>query len=283
VYKIKLEYRSIFMNVPKKTLVLIILLVVMASPVLAANDHQENDHHGHPKVPAGIPSTVKNGMVNSYSTNWAGYDVVISTGEVTSVKGSWIVPAVNSKTGNSYSANWIGIDGDTSITVEQVGTSSDNPSKNVASYYAWYEFYPEPCCKFDNIQVKPGDNMSAEVWFENGVCHATITDETTGQSETKEHPDTGYDKKSAEWIVEAPWFNRILPLANFGTTYFGYENTKIDGTCFATINGVSENIASSGSSVNSITMVNNKGRVKAQPSALSSSGTSFNVAWKQAS
>jgi hypothetical protein len=115
------------MNVPKKTLILMILLVVMASPVLAANDHQENDHHGHPKVPGGIPSTVKNGMVNSYSTNWAGYDVVTSTGEVTSVKGSWIVPAVNSKTGNSYSANWIGIDGDTSSTVEQVGTSSDNP------------------------------------------------------------------------------------------------------------------------------------------------------------
>jgi len=29
-------------------LVLIILLVVMASPVLAANDHQENDHHAPP-------------------------------------------------------------------------------------------------------------------------------------------------------------------------------------------------------------------------------------------
>ncbi|AKB44257.1 MULTISPECIES: G1 family glutamic endopeptidase [Methanosarcina] len=271
------------MNVFKKTLTLVILLVVMSSPVLAANDHQENDYHGHPKVPAGIPSTVKNGMVNSYSTNWAGYDVVTSTGEVTSVKGSWIVPAVNSKVGNSYSANWIGIDGDTSSTVEQVGTSSDNPSKNTASYYAWFEFYPEPCYKIDTIQVKPGDLMSAEIKFEDGVCYANITDKTTGQSYSAKHADTGYEKKSAEWIVEAPWFNRILPLANFGTTSFGSDYTFIDSTCSAAINGVSGNISSYGSSVNSITMVNNKGQVKAQPSALSSSGTSFNVAWKRAS
>jgi hypothetical protein len=260
-----------------------ILLVVMASPVLAANDHQENDHHGHPKVPAGIPSTVKNGMVNSYSTNWAGYDVVTSTGEVTSVNGSWIVPAVNSKVGNSYSANWIGIDGDTSSTVEQVGTSSDNPSKNTTSYYAWFEFYPEPCYKIDGIQVNPGDLMSAEVSFKNGICYANITDESTGQSYSASHADTGYEKKSAEWIVEAPWFNRVLPLANFGTTSFGSDYTLIPDTCSATINGVTGNIASYGSSVNSITMVNNKGKVKAQPSALSSSGTSFNVVWQRAS
>ena len=80
------------------------------------------------------------------STNWSGYAVTGATGSVTSVNGSWTVPAVTagtSRTTTYYSAFWVGIDGFSSSTVEQTGTISQIQG-TTATYYAWYEFYPSP-------------------------------------------------------------------------------------------------------------------------------------------
>lgn len=203
------------------------------------------------------------------STNWAGYAVTGTDGSVTNVKGSWTVPAVDcTSTPSSYSASWIGIDGYSSSTVEQIGTSS-NCRGTTPEYYAWYEFYPK-FAYYAPITVTAGDVMSAEVNYKGkGQFVATITNTETGQTFSKTGKVPQAKRSSAEWIIEAPWSGGVLPLANFGTADFGPS--------YATVNGVSGNIGSFGST-ESITMVSYSGVIKAQPSTLSGEGN-FSVQW----
>ena len=101
-----------------------------------------------PKVPAPHrhrPADIRTHRLDGTfeSTNWSGY---AATGtNFTRVTGSWVIPASTCATGSSaeYAAFWIGIDGWTSDSVEQTGTDSDC-SNGKPSYYAWYEFYPNP-------------------------------------------------------------------------------------------------------------------------------------------
>jgi hypothetical protein len=216
-----------------------------------------------------------------YSYNWAGYAVTSATGTVTDVKGSWIVPTVKTKAANQYSANWIGIDGYNSNTVEQIGTDSDTDSKGRPIYYAWYELYPKPCYYLP-ITIQPGDLITAEVSYSNGKITLLLTDVTTKKSVSLTQDGKGYSRSCAEWIVEAPWYNGILPLTNFGTTSLGKSYTSASNTCFATINGKTGSV-NSFSAVNYITMVNSNGQIKAQPGVLSNDGTSFQTIWMRAS
>ena len=215
------------------------------------------------------------------SENWSGYAVTGSS--FTEAKGSWTVPTVNcSLTPGTYSSFWVGLDGYSSSTVEQTGTDSDcNGSR--PSYYAWYEFYPNPSELIRNLTISPGDQMSAEVSYSGGEFTITITDETTGQSHTKISRVSGAARSSAEWIAEAPCCTRgggILPLSDFGTVSLGGDSTHVSGTNFATDSSTSGSISVFGSSVDQITMVSSKGANEAVPSALSADGTSFTVAWK---
>lgn len=218
------------------------------------------------------------------STNWSGYAVTGSTGSVTDAKGSWKVPSIvgTCPSTNQYSSFWVGIDGFNSGTVEQTGTDSDCQN-GTPTYYAWYEFYPHPSFIISGITVHPGDTISAEVIYSGGRFTTTITDTTNGQSFSTSAKVHSAQRSSAEWIAEAPSSSGgILPLADFGTAYFGTDNTGIASTNYATINGVTGTIGSFGSSVQTITMVSNSGATKAQPSSLSSDGTSFSVKWVSA-
>jgi hypothetical protein len=217
---------------------------------------------------------------NYYSTNWSGYAVTGSTGSVTSVSGSWIVPTVTgSRRTTAYSSFWVGIDGFSSSTVEQIGTDSD-VQRGRAVYYAWYEFYPNPMYQI-SMTISPGDVMTASVAYSGGVFTVSITDKNSGATFSTSATVSSAARSSAEWIAEAPssYFG-VLPLANFGTVKFGYDYTAVSGTCYATVSGTSGNIGSFGSSVQEITMVTNSGTVKALPSSLSSDGTSFTVMWQ---
>ena len=115
---------------------------------------------------------------NWYSTNWSGYAVTGSTGSVTSVSGSWIVPTVTAvaSTPTAYSAFWVGIDGFSSSTVEQTGTLSYTVNGVVQTPYAWFEFYPNAMYQITDATstttgasvpatVNPGDVMTASVNF----------------------------------------------------------------------------------------------------------------------
>jgi hypothetical protein len=227
---------------------------------------------------APIRDRVDHGDGTSTSTNWSGYAVLGSS--FTSAKGSWTVPAATCSSGDQYAAFWVGIDGYSSKTVEQTGTDSDCDGKN-PSYYAWYEFYPNPSFNISSLTIKPGDHISASVTYSGSEFTITIADETTGKSYSKSATVSGAKRSSAEWIAEAPCCTArggILPLADFGTVLFGEDSTGVGGTNAATDSTTSGNIGLS-SSIEQINMARKNGTVEDTTTGLSGDGTSFSVTW----
>ena len=211
------------------------------------------------------------------STNWSGYAITGPSGSVTDVKGSWVVPRVVCNSTETYSSFWVGIDGFSSTTVEQTGTDSDCQG-GTPTYYAWYEFYPNPAF-VTSLTIKPGDHMYAKVVYANSKFTITITDKTTGKTATHTQAVSGATRSSAEWIAEAPYNGGILPLADFGTVLYGDDNTGITSTCTAKDGSHHGPIGTFPSaSIEEITM--EKSSIKeAVPTKLSSDGTSFSVNW----
>ncbi len=229
--------------------------------------------HGPMKL-VGIPVP---GAVQS--SNWSGYAVTGTS--FTKALGSWVVPKVTncSTNPNSYSSFWVGIDGYSDTTVEQIGTDSDcNGTTPV--YYAWYEFYPNAAVLISGITVTPGDNMGATVSFAGSTFTLKINDHTTGKIFTKSGTLSGALRTSAEWIAEAPSDSLgILPLADFTKVSMGIDYTSVNDTDWAVDSAVTGPISDFGSVVEKITMVNGA-ITKAQPSALTTDGSSFKVTWK---
>lgn len=215
------------------------------------------------------------------STNWSGYAVTGSS--FTKALGSWTVPTVNcSTTPNTYSSFWVGIDGWTSSTVEQTGTDSDCDG-TTPSYYAWYEFYPNPSYLISSVPVSPGNVISASVTYSGSEFTITLTNETTGKSYSRSARVRSAKRSSAEWIAEAPCCTNaggILPLSDFGIVYFGDDYTAVANTNDATDSSASGNIGAFGSNIYESIMVNGStGANEAVPSSLSADGTSFSVTW----
>ncbi|HZW92377.1 MAG TPA: G1 family glutamic endopeptidase [Candidatus Eremiobacteraceae bacterium] len=235
-----------------------------------------------PRRVAGLrPDRVIDNVTVSDSTNWSGYAVTGSS--FTHAAGSWIVPTVNcSKTPNTYSSFWVGIDGWTSSTVEQTGTDSDCNGSS-PSYYAWYEFYPNPSFLISSVPMSPGNKVSAAVTYNGTEFTITITNETTGKSFSKSSRVRGAKRSSAEWIAEAPCCTNaggILPLADFGIVDFGQDYTDISSTNDATDSSITGPIGSFGNAVNEAIMVNGStGADEAVPSSLTTDGSSFTVTW----
>jgi hypothetical protein len=243
---------------------------------------QDNAEKIAPRQFAPIHDRVDHSDGTSTSTNWSGYAVTGTS--FTSVIGSWVVPTATC-TGvekDEYAAFWVGIDGYSSSTVEQTGTDSDC-DRTTPSYYAWYEFYPNPSIEITSLKISPGNKVSASVTYASGKFTITITNETTGKSYTKSSTVSGADRSSAEWITEAPCCTAgggILPLSDFGTVKFGDDYTSVAGTNSAADSTKSGDIASFGSVVEEI----NKTASSSSPetstcSALSSDGTSFTCTW----
>ena len=201
-------------------------------------------------------------LTNSTSTNWSGY---AATGNrFTSISGSWTEP-VAVCSGTSYSSFWVGLDGDTSNTVEQTGSSADCSSASVPSYYAWYEMYPKFPTNLSN-PVKPGDAFTASVTTD-GVGRFTLTISDTSEPWTFQTTQRlkSAALASAEVIAEAPSSRSgVLPLTNFGTVNF--TGATANGASLSTFHPDQINMVSGST-------------VKAQTSSISSNG-SFSVTWK---
>jgi hypothetical protein len=230
------------------------------------------------QAPMRLHQNLFNGSVKS--DNWSGYAVGDSV--FTHAQGSWIQPKADcTKTPNTYAAFWVGIDGFTSTTVEQTGTLIYCDG-TTAEYYAWYEFYPStPIEVISGITVKPGDKISADVSYANPDFTVTITDERTGKSFSKKSEVTGAKRSSAEWIAEAPESDgSIVPLTDFGTASYGEDYTDVNDTEWATGTTITGPISDFGSSVEKITMVSTADKDEAVPTALTTDGSSFKIAWK---
>ena len=234
---------------------------------------------GHVHAPMRVLGVGADGSV--VSPNWSGYAVTGKEGAVTAVRGAWIVPAATcagSDPNYSGASHWVGIDGYNSATVEQTGTDSDC-SKGSPRYYAWYEFFPDPGITITTISVKPGDVMLAAVTYSGTEFTATITNETSRETFTMSKVVAAARRDSAEWIAE----DNAVNFTNFGTVFFGGDETGIAGTCDATVTGRTAPIGGfPGLTVHGITMADSTGTVMAVPSPLSTDGTTFSVQWQSA-
>ena len=210
------------------------------------------------------------------SENWAGYIALANTlrrGAVSDVRAQWIVPTVTCDATGTYSAIWVGIDGNTDNTVEQIGTGQDC-SGGEAVYYAWFEVFPRPSQTVSEIDLSPGDQISAEVKFiTTGTFQLTLTDLTTNQTYSVTRIDRVARQQSAEWVIEAPASqkSKILPLSNFGTLLINHASATIGGRT-GPINGNAWRHAA--------IVMSMAGVVKAYPSVLDSNGAGFRVAWQ---
>jgi hypothetical protein len=218
------------------------------------------------------------------SSNWSGYSVLGSS--FTSAAGSWVVPQATCTgvSGDQYAAFWVGLDGYNSNTVEQTGTMTECVGRT-ATYYAWYEFFPNPLYEFTGVPVSPGQTVSASVQYVNGEFTVTITNVTTGKSASKSGNVSGAERTSAEWITEAPCCTLrggILPLADFGTAEFGANYTGVASTNFAVDSSTSGSIGAFPSA--DIEVIEKTGSsTSPQTSTCSTllSGTSFSCTWAQ--
>ncbi len=214
------------------------------------------------------------------SQNWSGYAAVTNltkpaSNSVTSVSGAWTVPTLSSTSSNSYSSIWVGIDGYSSGTVEQIGTEQDWISGSQHNY-AWFEMYPNASYEIVGFPVNNGDHIAGVVTYVGkNIFHLTLINYTHN---VYSNVPTSYTKSSkakrssAEWVVEAPYLNGVLPLADFNTVSFT--------ECSATISDTTGGINNTHWVNEELTMVTSNNTVKALPSSLSTNGSAFTVTWE---
>ena len=237
----------------------------------------------HPRILAG-PSNAMS--VSTSSTNWSGYVSAVNLNKpvpfsVSKVSGSWVVPSLKASSQDTWCSIWVGIDGAGSPSVEQIGTEHD-VSGGKSSHYAWYEMYPAGSNQIVGFPVDVGDSISASVMYVplSNVLPASsdlfimqITNHTKQlYSIIPTITQMNMQRVCAEWVIEAPYMNSILPLSNFDTIYMS--------DCACTINNIAGSINNPAWNYESMTMVDPKGVLKAIPSILSVDGKSFSVAWK---
>ena len=225
---------------------------------------------------------------SSVSTNWSGYRAATQDGAGFSrVTGSWTEPSADCSTSSGHASFWVGLGGSGGGTsaLEQAGTAVDCDSSGNATHTAWYELLPAPPVQLD-VKVSPGDHMSSTVAVNGNDVAITVSDATTGQSTTKNltMTDTQPDVSSAEWIAEAPsqcdgsGTCEPLTLANFGKVTFTNATATAEGhTGMISDSAWSAQpvTLSPGGDVTDVAVGSDSGG--AQPSDLSSDGSSFSV------
>src|SRR6266568_5954374 len=216
------------------------------------------------------PAARVQGLTQVQSTNWSGYADTSST--FSKATGNWTEPSVTCGSRGTDAVFWVGIDGFTSGSVEQDGTLAEC-SGGSAFYFTWWEMYPTNAIQVVGSSVVPGDTISASVVRSGTSYTLKVTDSThPANSFTTTQSCSNCANSSAEWIAEAPSSGTVLPLANFHT--WTLNNATVSST---TVN----NGTISSFPDDEITMVDNRGRVKAQPGPLNGSGNSFSVTWER--
>jgi hypothetical protein len=178
---------------------------------------------------------------NLLSTDWAGYsvasDFIDPQPVVIGITSSWIVPTVTVSQRNTYSAVWIGIGGQLhdnilDNTLIQTGTEQDSTYNN-STYSAWYELLPNDSVTITEIDISPGDKITASINLTDSTANIwsiEMVDLTNSQSFQK-NVFYNSSRLSAEWIVEKPRVNvRSGTLANFGRVTFTDSRVNMNGS-----------------------------------------------------
>lgn len=175
--------------------------------------------------------------------NWSGYAAVAcGSCAFRYVAATWKLSAVNcaaSPLPVAWDDSWVGLDGLTSGSVEQVGTSAVC-TNGQASYFAWWEMYPArpviPRPPGDTPAMRPGDQITASVYYDSATRRWLLTlDDPAARLviSTWQPCPAGIecDNADAEVITEAPNAGATVPLADFGSTaYSSIRVTSRNGT-----------------------------------------------------
>jgi hypothetical protein len=233
---------------------------------------------------AAVASPVNQQAVTS--ANWSGYVAQTKSGNgFSSVSGSWVQPRVSCSSGGGHSSFWVGLggSGQSSQSLEQVGTATDCKAGGGADHYAWYELVPAAPVRL-GLTISPGDHLTGKVSVKGTSVTVSLTDSTTGQSATKSLQMNDPDVSSAEWIAEAPSSCdqvgncRPLPLGDFGTVRFSHATATSDGHTGRVSDSLwtTQPVALSGGYDG---FVSDQPSGSAQPSDLSGDGSAFSVTY----
>jgi hypothetical protein len=136
-----------------------------------------------------------------------------------------------------------------------------------------------------DLAIQPGDHIAAKVDVSGTNVTVSLTDQTTGQSATKTLQMSDPDTSSAEWIAEAPsacdgsGSCQPLPLADFGTVEFTSATATANGHTgtISESNWTAQPVALGSAGASDVSFNADSGSDGANPSSLSSDGSSFSV------
>lgn len=216
-----------------------------------------------------------------FTSNWSGYVAAthldgshFANRSVTYAAGGWIVPTLLPTPEGTYCAIWVGIDGFLNGTVEQIGTSH-NWVDGAQQNYAWFEMYPHAAYEIKGFPVDCGDEMSVRIGYKGDDTFKLViwnhTKDVSVVIPTSYTVLANAQRSSAEWIVEAPYLNGILPLAHFKDITFNYCSTVINGIC---------GLISNSNWMNSEVLMVDKSGTESQISHLLKNGSCFQVSSK---
>jgi hypothetical protein len=212
-----------------------------------------------PSLP-GTPASV-----TSSSSNWSGY--AASGGNFTSVTASWTVPSV-SATSSGADATWVGIGGLTTNDLLQAGTQAMVDGSGTVEYSSWIEMLPQSSRNVP-LSVSAGDSVTVSITQQSGNDWLISMKNNTTNGTYSVTIQYDSSNSSAEWVQEAPSIGRgLVSLDQFGTVQFSGASAVRDG----------KSMSASALGAKAITMINGQGQAIAQPSTISSDGSSFTVA-----
>ncbi len=224
------------------------------------------------------------------SLNWAGYAVSRSGLRFNSVQATFFVPYVtcSKALGQTLSSDWVGFDGFVGKpdSVEQGGIGADCSAAGKASYYAWWETYPEPEKKAA-LSVQAGDSVTATVSYDSADkdFRITLADHTRGgrYSVTRGCPAIKIDKRavtcprnSAEVISEAPATGTSaekVVIAHLSD----YDAVSFEGVAIADSSGQRGTLVSGHWSTTKIIQLRSSGAIVALPTP--TQATTFDNYW----
>lgn len=235
-------------------------------------------------APAALASSANPQAVTS--ANWSGYVAQSKSGDgFSNVSGSWVEPSTDCSASEGHASFWVGLggSGQSSQSLEQVGTAADCNAGGRADHYAWYELVPAAPVRL-GLAISPGDHVTGKVSVEGTSVTVSLTDATTGQSATKSLTMNYPDVSSAEWIAEAPsscdqtGTCQPLPLGDFGSVRFSNASATSNGHTGTISDSLwtTQPVALSGGSNG---FVADQSSGSAQPSNLSNDGSAFSVAY----
>ncbi|KAF8623304.1 hypothetical protein AX15_006430 [Amanita polypyramis BW_CC] len=204
---------------------------LLATAALAAPSRTESrvsHRRTHPLQRVTSGNNGNNTALDKYSSNWSGavWDSY-PAGTFKSVTGTFTVPTPSTPEGSASA--WVGIDGSTcQSAILQTGIYI-NYINGVASYGAWYEWFPDYAHDFNGISIDAGDVIRLTVTASSTTSGTAVIENLT-KSQTVSKNLTSSQAlcgQNAEWIVEDySSGGNLVPFCNFGTVSFSHSYAK---------------------------------------------------------